>query len=257
MPEELKPGDYVQSLEKGLKVLRAFDADHVQMTISEVAHKSGLDRANARRILLTLQHLGYLSCVDGKNFALTPKILSLGYSYLSGLPFRELAMPIMQELTHELNESCSLSVLDGTDIVYVARVHTKRIMTISLAIGTRLPAYATSMGKVLLAGLPKPEALKLVDQMEFEVFTHKTLSKKSFLGQMDNVRQQCWAIADEEIEIGVRSIACAVKDKNNITVAALNVSGHASRVGMEELEEKYLPSLKKSAARIEEALTNI
>ncbi len=257
MNKEIKKSDFVQSLEKGLNVIRCFDMDHEQMTLSDVAKKVDLTRANARRILLTLQHLGYVNSYDGKMFSLSPKVLSLGYSYLSGLPFRELAQPYMQELAREVNESCSMSVLDQSDIVYIARVHTKRIMTISLGVGTRLPSYATSMGKVLLANLDPMEATKLVGNMKFEELTPFTLSKNAFLQHLDMVRKQGWAISDQELEIGVRSIACPIRDKKGKVLASINISGHASRVSLEDLTKKYLVSLQQTVTKIEQALVNL
>jgi len=257
MSKEIKKSDLVQSLEKGLNVIRAFDMDHEQMTLSDVAKKIDLTRANARRILLTLQHLGYVTSLDGKLFSLSPKVLSLGYSYLSGLPFRELAQPYMQELAKEINESCSMSVLDQTDIVYIARVHTKRIMTISLGIGTRLPAHATSMGKVLLASLDPMEATKLIGSMKFEELTPYTLSKNPFIQHLDVVRKQGWAISDQELEIGVRSIACPIRDKKGNVLAAINISGHASRVTLDDLVKKYLSALRDTVEKIEQALVNL
>jgi IclR family transcriptional regulator, pca regulon regulatory protein len=257
MDKEIKKSDFVQSLEKGLNVIRAFDMDHEQMTLSDVAKKVDLSRANARRILLTLQHLGYVTSPDSKLFSLTPKVLCLGYSYLSGLPFRELAQPYMQELAREVNESCSLSVLDQTDIVYIARVHTKRIMTISLGVGTRLPAYATSMGKVLLSSLDPIEASMLVRTIKFEELTPYTLSMNKFIRHLDVVRKQGWATADQELEIGVRSIACPIRDKKGKVIAAMNISAHASRISLQDLKTKYLPSLKDKADKIEQAIINV
>lgn len=254
MSEEIKKSDFIQSLEKGLNVISAFGFENEQMTITETANKVGLTRANARRVLLTLQHLGYINCTDGKKFSLSPKVLCLGYSYLSGLPFRELALPIMEELTAQLNESCSMSVLDKDEIVYVARVHTKRIMTINLAVGTRLPVYAASMGKILLAGLPENEAIQQIKDMKFEAFTEKTWTQDQLIKRLPTIREQGYAIADEEIEIGVRSIAGPIKDKNGKVVSALNISGHASRVSVEDLEKEYLPVLKHFSEKIENSL---
>jgi IclR family pca regulon transcriptional regulator len=257
MSKAIKKSDFVQSLEKGLNVIRAFDANDVQMTLSDVAKKVALTRANARRILLTLQRLDYVTSLDSKLFFLSPKVLCLGYSYLSGLPFRELARPYMQELANEVNESCSLSVLDVTDIVYIARVHTKRIMTISLGVGTRLPAYATSMGKVLLSSLDPMDASKLISSIAFKELTPFTLSKNKFLKHLDEVRKQGWATSDQELEIGVRSIACPVHDKRGKIIAAMNISGHASRVSLEELRVDYFPRLKAKTDRLEQALINV
>ncbi|MEN2283412.1 IclR family transcriptional regulator C-terminal domain-containing protein [Algoriphagus sp. SE2] len=252
---EIQKTDFVQSLEKGLNVLQAFDSEDVEMTLTEVAKKVDITRANARRILLTLQHLGFVNCRSGKMFSLAPKVLSLGYSYLSSLPFRKLALPYMQELTKELNESCSMSVLDEMDIVYVARVQTKRIMTISLAVGTRLPAISTSMGKVLIAGLNPEEVEKKLAQVEFESYTPKSLSRIDFINQLQEIRSQGWAISDEELEVGVRSLAVPVHDKNNKVIAALNISGHASRVSVKNMKKSYLPALQHTVSEIEKTLT--
>lgn len=255
MADSIKKSDFVQSLEKGLKVISIFNAQNDELTLTEVAKQVELTRANARRILLTLQHLGYVSSQDGKYFRLTPKVLTLGYAYLSSLSFRELAEPFLNELAKTVNESCSLSVLDGHDIVYVARVQTSRIMTISLGLGTRLPAYATSMGRVLLSGLSQEEVEKYASETSFEPFTNYTITDpQAFLERINLVRQRGWALADQELEIGVRSIACPIKDKNGKTIAALNISGHASRVSRDELIEKYLPELRKTVAQIEAAL---
>ncbi len=254
MSEDIKKADYVQSLEKGLNVIRAFDTEDTEMTLTEVAKKVDLTRANARRILLTLQSLGYVNSLNGKQFFLTPKVLSLGYAYLSSLTLRELALPYMQELTNKVKESCSMSVLDGVDIVYIARVQTKRMMTISLAVGTRLPATAASMGKVLLAGLDTDEAKKRLEKACFESYTHKTLSKEQFIEQLESVRKCGSAISDEELEVGVRSIAAPIYDKNGQVVAALNISGHASRVSVADLIKTFLPALKHAVCQIEKAL---
>lgn len=256
--EKIKKSDFIQSLEKGLNVIAVFDGDHQQMTLTEVAKKVDLTRANARRILLTLQYLGYVKCADGKLFSLTAKVLCLGYSFLSSLSFRELAQPYMQALATEINESCSMSVLEGKDIVYIARVQTKRIMTISLGIGTRLPIHATSMGRVLMSGLAEKDLKKVMDKLELDGFTAHTITKKRELKKrIMLVKDRGWALADQELEIGVRSIACGVKDKDGKTIAALNISGHASRVTKKEMIAKYLPSLKKTVVEIENALQKL
>ena len=157
MTEQPRSADFVQSLERGLAVIRAFDSERPELTLSDVARATGLTRATARRFLLTLSELGYVTATDG-HFSLCPRVLELGYSYLSGLGLPELAPPHMERLVAQVNESSSISVLDDTDIVYVVRVPTRRIMSITLSVGTRLPAYCTSMGRVLLAGLPEHAA---------------------------------------------------------------------------------------------------
>ncbi|MFQ3212641.1 MAG: IclR family pca regulon transcriptional regulator [Marivirga sp.] len=255
MAFEIKKSDYIQSLEKGLKVISAFDAEYPEMTLTEVAKKVDLTRANARRILLTLQSLGYVQCPDGKLFYLSAKVLGLGYSFLSGLPVQSIAEGYMKELTKELNESCSMAVLDDMHMVYVARIQTKRIMTISLGIGTRLPLHATSMGKVLLAGLGEKQADALIEKLDLTQYTEFSITETDKLKErIALVRKRGWSISDQELEIGVRSIASPIKDKNGQTIAALNISGHTSRVSRDEMQEKYLPALNSTVARIEAAL---
>src|ERR1700745_3757163 len=171
--ERSRSADFVQSLERGLLVIRAFDAEHRELGLSEVARISGLTRAAARRFLLTLAKLGYVSFSDGR-FALTPRVLELGYAYLSSLSLPEVAQPHMEALVAQVNESSSISVLDDTEVVYVARVPTRRIMSITLAVGTRLPAYATSMGRVLLANLPEEELEERLSRVEVRPLAPRT-----------------------------------------------------------------------------------
>lgn len=258
MEPTIKKSDFVQSLEKGLKVIAAFDGENDKMTLTEVSKKVDLTRANARRILLTLEYLGFVQTEDGKQFSLSPKVLTLGYSYLSSLPFQELAKPYLKALAEEVNESCSISVLDGYDIVYVARVQTNRIMTISLGVGTRLPVYATSMGRVLLAGLADNEMQEFIRGIKAKQLTPNTITdSEKLIERIRLVRERGWALADQELEIGVRSIACPIKDKNGKTIAALNISGHASRVSKDEMLEKFLPHLKSTVAQIENAINKL
>jgi len=253
--ESIKKSDFVQSLEKGLNVIASFDAENQSMTLTEVAKKVDLTRANARRILLTLQYLGYVQCEDGKKFSLSPKILTLGYSYLSGLPYHEIAKPFLRQLADQVNESCSMSVLDQNDIVYVARVQTNRIMTLALGIGTRLPVYATSMGRVLLSRMEDEDLREYLHNLKIEKLTENTITDPDKLFErIKLVRNRGWAIADQELEIGVRSIACPIKDKSGKTIAALNISGHASRVSKDEMQEKFLPHLKSTVVQIENAI---
>src|SRR6201997_2561931 len=169
--------DFVQSLERGLAVIRAFDAEHRELTLSEVARSTGLTRAAARRFLLTLVKLGYVNFSQGR-FSLRPRVLELGYAYLSSLSLPEVAMPHMERLVAQVNESCSISVLDDTDVVYVARVPTRRIMSITLAVGARLPAFVTSMGRVLLAGLPETDLEERLARIELTQLTSRTVKDK-------------------------------------------------------------------------------
>ena len=255
--KEIKASDFIQSLEKGLNLIASFDAENPYMTITEAAERNGLTRANARRVLLTLEYLGYVRQEKGKLFRLTPKVLCLGYSYLSSLDFRELALPVMEGVSATLQESCSMAVRDDLSMVYVARVQTKRIMSVTLGVGTRLPLYCTSMGKVLLAGLEEEELQSLVQKMSFEAHTPKTIIRAGdLMKELDTVRRQGWALADEETEIGVRSVACPVRGKDGSVLAALNVSVHASRATKQEVEARFLPEVKAAALAIEEIITH-
>jgi IclR family pca regulon transcriptional regulator len=243
--------DYVQSLDRGLSVIRAFDASRPELALSDVARETGLTRATARRFLLTLVRLGYVR-QDGNRFSLRPRVLELGYSYLSALSLPELAQPHMETLVAQVNESSSIAVLDDTEIVYVVRVPTSRIMSITIAVGTRLPAYPTSMGRVLLAALD-PEALdERLARMDIRSLTPTTVADVERLRrQLDRVRAQGWAAVDQELEQGVRSVAVPIRDAAGAVSAALNVSVHASRMTMPTLRKQVLPQLLQTAAAIE------
>jgi IclR family pca regulon transcriptional regulator len=246
--------DFVQSLERGLSVIRAFDGERRELALSEVARITGLTRAAARRFLLTLVKLGYVSFYEGR-FSLRPRVLELGYAYLSSLSLPEVAQPHMEALVAQVNESSSISVLDDTDIVYVVRVPTRRIMSITLAVGTRLPAYATSMGRVLLAGLPDDELDERLARIELEPLTTRTVTDAAALRKtLDSVRRQGYAATDQELEEGLRSLAVPIRDASGSVAAALNVSVHASRATMAVLRREFLPAAQTAAASIEEDL---
>ncbi|HEV2783433.1 MAG TPA: IclR family transcriptional regulator [Actinophytocola sp.] len=243
--------DFVQSLERGLAVIRAFDRDHAELTLSEVAAATGVTRAAARRFLLTLAELGYVRA-EGRFFSLTARVLELGYAYLSSLSLPEVAEPHLEALVAEVNESSSVSVLDGQDVVYVARVPTSRIMTVVISVGTRFPAYATSMGRVLLAGLPDGELESYLDGVRLEPLTARTVSSVAALrGELAKVRAQGYALVNQELEDGLRAIAAPIRDRTGRVIAALNVSAHASRTSLEVMRRDLLPPLLKTAARIE------
>ena len=243
--------DFVQSLERGLAVIRAFDADRRELALSEVARQTGLTRAAARRFLLTLVKLGYVHFADGR-FSLRPRVLELGYAYLSSLTLPEVAQPHMEELVAKVNESSSISVLDDLDIVYVVRVPTRRIMSITLAVGTRLPAYATSMGRVLLADLPDAELDERLSRLAPRPLTARTVKDADGLRAiLRTVRSQNYAVVDQELEEGLRSLAVPVRDGGGRAVAALNVSVHASRASTAVLRREFLPAARRTVASIE------
>lgn len=246
-----KPGDtYVQSFARGLAVIRSFSAVTPTQSLSEVAARTGLTRAGARRILLTLEGLGYVES-QGRQFRLTPKILDLGFAYLSSLPLWNLAEPVMEALAAEVKESCSAAVLDGAEVVYVLRVPTHKIMSINLGIGSRLPAYCTSMGRVLLAGLTAEALQQVLAARPLQRFTARTLTDPRAVGEaVARVREQGWCLVDQELEEGLVSIAAPIVDRSRRTIAALNISGQANRTPPREMIERFLPRLLEAARSI-------
>ncbi|WP_169079228.1 IclR family transcriptional regulator domain-containing protein [Microcella alkalica] len=242
--------DFVQSFARGLAVIRAFDADHAELTLSEVAARAEVPRAAARRFLATLVTLGYVRASE-RRFALTPRVLELGYSYLSSLSLPAVAQPHLERLSHAVDESSSLAVLDGLDVVYVARVPTRRIMSVSIQLGTRFPAWATSLGRVLLAALPVDEADAVLAASRPHPFTPTTLVDRTvLLAELERVRRGGFALVDGELEEGLRSIAAPVRDASGSVVAAVNVS--TARRGDPESElARVLPALQRATASIE------
>jgi IclR family transcriptional regulator, pca regulon regulatory protein len=246
-----RSSDFVQSLERGLMVIRAFDDENRELALSDVARSTGLTRAAARRFLLTLVQLGYVH-FDGKLFSLRPRVLELGFAYLSSLTLPEVSQPHMESLVAKVNESSSISVLDDTEVVYVVRVPTRRIMTITIAVGTRLPAYATSMGRVLLAGLEPDVLEERLSRIELEPLTSRTVTDRhKFTEILDGVRRQGYAMVDQELEDGLRSAAVPIRDASGSVVSALNVSVHASRATLQVLRRDFLPLALETAAAIE------
>lgn len=252
------PSSTVQSLVRGLAVIRAFDAEHAELSLSDVARRAGITRAAAGRFLRTLEQLGYVSGADsggGRRFALTPRVLELGFSYLSALSIPEIVQPHLERLSHEVGESVSAAVLDGGDIVYVARVPTRRIMSVRITIGTRFPAFATSMGRVLLAGMPDAAVDALLEASALPALTERTVTDVAELrDELGRVRSQGWALVDGELEPGLRSVAVPVHDRRGDVVAAVNVSTSATRDSVERIAADYLPRLQRTAAAIDAEL---
>jgi IclR family transcriptional regulator, pca regulon regulatory protein len=246
-----RDGDFVQSLDRGLAVIRAFGPGRERLSLSEVAKEAGLTRAAARRFLLTLVRLGYVRS-DGREFSLRPRVLELGYAYLSGLAMPEIAAPHLEELVASVRESSSISVLDGDHIVYVARVPTKRIMTVAISVGTRFPAYATSMGRVLLAGMSQADLDRYLSEAEFDPLTDRTITDPARLSAaVREVAEQGYAIVDQELEEGLRAVAVPIRGAGGGVIAAINLSAHASRVTMAAMRAELLPQLIDTAHRIE------
>lgn len=248
---------HVQSLARGLAVIRAFDETRPELTLSEVARAVNLTRAAARRFLLTLMDLGYVRS-DGRRFSLTPRVLELGHAFLSSLTLPELSQPHLERLSAEVSESSSVSVLDEGWVVYVARVATSRIMSVAINVGTRFPAYATSMGRVLLAGLPPDELDTHLAAAELEPLTpHTVTDPQALRAEIDRVRAQGWVIVDQELEPGLRSIAVPLHDRHGQVVAAMNVSSHAGHSSLERLRTEMLPALQRTAEAIEADLAAV
>ena len=245
------PGDrFVQALARGLRAIQSFDGRSRELTLTEVAEAAGLTRAGARRILLTLEHLGYVK-LDGRAFSLTPRILSLGFPYLTSLPFWNLAEPVMEALVQELHESCSAAVLDGSEIVYVLRVPTQKIMTINLSVGSRLPAYCTSMGRILLAGLEAPEVAEILKESDLRALTPHTETRIKHLKEIvEDARHKGWVLVDQELEEGLISLAVPIVSASGRTIAAMNISGQANRTPAVEMKRRFLAPLQDAARRI-------
>jgi IclR family pca regulon transcriptional regulator len=245
---------HVQSLARGLSVIRAFGHDRPEQTLSEVAREVGLSRSAARRFLLTLVDLGYVK-TNGKTFSLTPRVLDLGYSYLSSLTLPTLAQPHLEELVASTRESSSLAVLDGTDVVYVARVQASRIMSVDITVGTRFPAYVTSMGRAILAFLDEEALERHLAHITFASYTENTVGDVGQLRErLTEVRERGFAVVNQELEQGLRSVAAPVRDPDGQVVAALNVSSLVSRRTEQELESEFVPALMKCVADIESDL---
>lgn len=249
-----KPTDFVGSLAKGLKVIEAFGHDSARLSIAQVAEFTGLDRATSRRSLLTLHELGYAD-YDGKFFSLTPRVLRLGIGALAAMPLAQLVQPWLDQLSDRIGQSVSVSILDRTDIVYVARAQQRRVMSIGLMPGSRLPAHCTSMGRVLLAALPEAEARAIVEGSDLTPRTAFSLTDpEEVLARIAEVGRLGYALIDQEVETGLRSIAVPVLDARGATVAALNTGMAATQDGTDTLVRNYLPALQKVQAGLRRVL---
>ena len=245
---QIEPRDFVQSLERGLAIIGVFGPDKSALTLSDVARDTGLTRAAARRFLLTLCHLGYVG-TDKKLFWLKPKVLELGQRYLAAQPWWQVAQPIVEEAARRTGESCSLCILDGNDIVYVCRVAVNRLIAINLSIGSRLPAYPTAIGRVLLTGLPGSQLDDMLDGIALQEFTAQTIvDRKKLKRAVEKARNDGYCVVNQELEVGL--IGLAVPVNTDGVFAALGVSVHSARVSAKEVVAKFLPTLRDSADRI-------
>jgi IclR family pca regulon transcriptional regulator len=243
------------SLARGLTVIRAFSDREPHLSIAEVARHTGLSRAAARRCLYTLEQLGYAGS-DGRIYFLKPKVLALGHALLSGRSLAATIQPFLERVSDALHESCSAAVLDEDEIVYIARAATKRIMSVSLSIGSRLPAYCTSLGRVLLAALTPAEVDSYFTTLKTEALTERTITERPALRRIvEQTRQRGYALVDQELEIGLRSVSIPLVNPAGQVVAAMNVSTQAQRVGRREIERRFLPVMRAAAEDLRLALT--
>jgi IclR family pca regulon transcriptional regulator len=242
--------NFMESLARGLSVIGAFEHARPSLTVSEVASLANISRAAARRCLHTLSVLGYARGQDG-SYRLTPKALTLGYAYLSASPVARVAQPVIEEVSTQLHESCSMTVLDGDEIVYVARAATRRIISVGLSVGSRLPVYCTSMGRVLLAFSNDAEIDSYLQRVKMVPHTVRTIVEPALLRRaLQNVRSDGYAVVDQELELGLRSIAVPVQQADGRAVAAINVGAQAARVDLETMIRTYLPLLRTAAEQI-------
>ncbi|MEA2923802.1 MAG: IclR family transcriptional regulator, pca regulon regulatory protein [Alphaproteobacteria bacterium] len=247
--------EFMATLAKGLAVLSCFGKERPIMTLSEAAVAANVSRATARRILRTLAELGYVE-QHGRQFSLSPNILQLGFAYLATQSWIDRAAPLMKELSERAHESCSAAILQGTEIVYVARIPTRRIMSVAASVGSRLPAFHTAMGRVQLGFLDEAEIWRRLKSVRIEPMTPSTITDLQAL--FDRIRDdhsQGFSIVDEELERGLRAIAVPIVDRQREVVAALNLSTHATRTTRNEMRDKFLPQLRAAAAQIAAFLT--
>ncbi len=243
--------DFMTSLARGLIVLQAFNQLKRPARISLLSNKTGLSRASVRRCLHTLTKLGFAASDESLQFVLLPKVLSLGYGYLSSTPFTVAVKPILDRLGGLLRESCSVSVLDGQEIVYIARASVTRIMSVDLQIGSRLPAFCTSMGRVLLASLAESELETYFASVALVQYTARTIvSVEKLRRALKSIRRNGYAIVDQELELGLRSVAVPIRDASGKVVAALNAGAHAQAVSTSELQKKFVPPLLSAAQEL-------
>jgi IclR family pca regulon transcriptional regulator len=248
--DALTDPSFMTSLARGLAVVRAFSDTRRTLTIAQISQKTGIPRAAVRRCLHTLKQLGYADS-EVNNFSLRPKILTLGYSYLSSTPLTVSAQPCLNNITRTLNESCSLAVLDDNEVLYVSRSATARVMSVALNTGSRLPAYCTSLGRVMLAHMSEDALKAYFDKVKLRAFTDKTVvSQKRLREILNEVRESGYAVIDEELEVGLRSIAVPVRGASGSVLAALNVGAQAARVSRRQMEEEFLPVLLRGSQEL-------
>ncbi len=252
-PEVATAGDpnYMTSLERGLAVLQAFSQERRVLTTSQISQRTGIPRAAVRRCLYTLAKLGFVAEEDNRLFSLRPRVLKLGHAYLATTPLAHAAQPVLRHISGTLNESSSVAILDGDEILYIARASTSRIMSIDLHIGSRLPAYCTSMGRVLLAEFSADALDEYLERTKLIQYTQHTIfSREGLRSTLESVRNNGYALVDQELEIGLRSVAVPIYGSEGRAIAALNVGVQAARIPIAEMESRFLPVLREGAQEL-------
>ena len=243
--------NFMTSLARGLAVIQAFSQRKRQLTVSQISNKTGFSRAAVRRCLYTLSKLGFAGSDDSRHFYLRARVLGLGHSYISSMPLAAAAQPVLEHVSHVLHESCSIATLDGMEIIYIARANVTRIMSIDLGVGSRLPAFCTSMGRVLLADLAPDKLEEYLARVEFKRFTDRTVVNAEKLRQVLKVAQRNgYSIVDQELELGLRSMAVPLRNPEGRVVAALNVGAHAQRISIQDLQTRFFPQLQAAAQEL-------
>jgi IclR family transcriptional regulator, pca regulon regulatory protein len=249
-----KDPEFLSTLERGLRVLRAFDEDHPEMTLSQVAAKTGLSPAVARRCLKTLVTLGYVG-QHGRSFLLRPDVLAFGSAYLSSMNLEQFCRPPLQALRDETGDSASMAVISGRDILYLVHVSTNRPIRMGASVGTRFPLHATSLGKAILGFRPDHEIAEFLGSAPFQRFTERTVTDAAALSaRLERVRQQGFDSALDELDFGIVSVAVPILDKDGLAIAAINCSTSTTRISQDELIRTRLPGLQGAAQLIQQAL---
>lgn len=253
-PVTPEPNTYVEAFARGLAVIEAFGPQYAELTLSEVAARAGVSRAAARRLLLTLCRLGY-AMSTGHTFQLTPKVMRLGYSYLSGLTLPEIVQPYIAAVADKTGESCSTCVLDDLNVVYIARASTRRIMSLDLSVGTRLPAWATAHGRLLLAELDDKDLDDRLRRSDVRKYTPYTLTDRRQLAmEIHQVREQGYCFVNQELELSLTALAMPLRDRSSKVIAAINLAGHVERNTKETMLGKHLPILRETVEEINAVL---
>ena len=244
--------DFMASLARGLAVVRGFSQQQRRLSIAQLSLRTGISRAAVRRCLYTLEKLGYVAAEDDRTFALRPQVLSLGHAYLSSTPLVMAAQPVLDRVSARLHESCSLAIMDGDDILYIARSWAgRRLLSIDLGVGSRLPAHCTSMGRVLLAGLDPDDLAAYLRRVKLIAHTARTIVDRERLRDaLAATHEAGFALVDQELEVGLRSIAVPVKDFGSRVVAAINISAQAPRVSIADMQKTFLPALHDAAGEL-------